>query len=276
MWLRLVLLGVWCLPLIALEQRLTGSQVLVGKHFALESDAETEVAQAALDHLERFHAHLTAVFAEVAAPADGREIVRYCRDRASFLAYGRAHCPGFSDGWYGYQAAPTATAPAELVLMHLGTNRSVLQHEAFHLFMARTFPDIRTWPRWFDEGLADWIARGRFVEGRFRLPERLDPADVARVQNALKDGSLVPLARLMTLDNAGWNGPGQLLHYSEGYLLAAWLMQAEERPWNGLLRSFLLELVRTRRYEPAFQGTVAKAGIERMQQEWLGWLRAQR
>jgi hypothetical protein len=86
MWFRLFLLGMLLSPLAALDQRLTGSQVLVGKHYELESDAEVGDAQAALDHLDRFHAHLSEVFADVAKPWNGREVVRYCRDRATFLA----------------------------------------------------------------------------------------------------------------------------------------------------------------------------------------------
>lgn len=94
MWPRLVLVVLVSSPLFALEQRLTGSQVLVGKHFELESDADATVAQATLDHLDRFHAYLLGAFAGVVKPWDGREVVRYCSDRATFLAYGRKHCVG--------------------------------------------------------------------------------------------------------------------------------------------------------------------------------------
>lgn len=276
MWCSFLLLMAASLPLVALEQRMAGSQVVAGQHYVVESDAEPAETQTMLLHLERFHAHLTRVFDGIAAPREGQEVVRYCRDRASFLAYGRAHCPGFSDGWYGYQLDATATAPAELVLMHLGTNRSVLQHEAFHRFMAGAYPGIRAWPRWFDEGLADWIARGRFVDERFTLPERLDPRDLTRVRDALGAGTFVPLERLMRLDNAAWNGEGQLLHYAEGYLLAAWLMRVEDAPYRGLMRDLLLRLARDQNYEQAFTATVGTVGIQRVQQAWVEWLRAQR
>jgi hypothetical protein len=77
--------------------------------------------------------------------------------------------------------------------MHLGNNRSVLQHEAFHRFMAGAYPGIRAWPRWFDEGLADWIARGRFVDERFTLPERWTPQKTAPSSSVVtwRSGSLV-------------------------------------------------------------------------------------
>ena len=153
MWCRFLLVWSVLLPGAALDQRMTDSHVLTGQRYVVESDAESVDSQAMLAHLDRFHAHLTKVFDGIAAPREGLEVVRYCRDRASFLAYGRAHCPGFSEGWYGYQLDATATAPAELVLMHLGNNRSVLQHEAFHRFMAAAYPGIRAWPRWFDEGI---------------------------------------------------------------------------------------------------------------------------
>jgi hypothetical protein len=271
----MVLLAV-CIPLMALESRMGGSLVLVGKHYEVESSADLADTRAALDHLERFHDHLLNVFAGVITPWEGREVVRYCRDRDSFLAYGRAYCPGFSDGWYGYQAVATATAPAELVLMHLGNNRSVMQHEAFHRVMARAYPGIRAWPRWFDEGLADWIARGRFTGGRFVLPESLDPADLNRVRDRMSAQTLVPLERLLVLDNAAWNGADQSLHYAQAYLLVCWLMRTEERPWAGLMREFLQRLVRTQHYDDTFRTTFGTLGVVRMQQAWLEWLRAQR
>lgn len=276
MWCRFLLLMATMVPLVGLDQRMPGSHVLTGRHHVVESDADPVDTQAALVHLDRFHDHLERVFAGIAAPPVGPEVVRYCRDRASFLAYGRAHCPGFSDGWYGYQMDATATSPAELVLMHLGTNRSVLQHEAFHRFMARAYPGIRAWPRWFDEGVADWIARGRFVDERFTLPERLDPRDLTRVRDALSAGTFVPLERLVKLDNVGWNGDGQLLHYAEGYLFAAWLMQTQEVPYRGLMRDFLLRLARDQDYQSAYTETIGALGLPRVQQAWVAWLRALR
>jgi len=273
---RLVLLMILGLPLAALDKRMPGAQILSGRHYVVESDADPADTRAMLDHLDRFHDHLARVFDGIAAPWNGQEVVRYCRDRPSFLAYGKANCPGFSEGWYGYQADATATAPAELVLMHLGTNRSVLQHEAFHRFMARAYPGIRAWPRWFDEGLADWIARGRFVDDRFTLPERIDPRDLTRVRDALSGGTFVPLERLMKLDNAGWNGDGQGLHYAEGYLFATWLMRVDDAPYRGLLRDFLLRLARDQDYDKAFAATIGTVGVTRIQQEWIEWLRALR
>ena len=267
----LMLLPLLSLP--ALDQRLEGSQLSSGRHYEVESDADPADTKAMLDHLDRFHEHLASVFAELAPPAATRERVRYCRTRATFLAYGREHCPGFSEGWYGYQVDGDANTPGELVLMHLGGNRSVLQHEAFHRFMFRAYPGIRAWPRWFDEGLADWIARGRFVDGRFTVPERLDPADLTRVRDALSNGGFVPLERLMALDGAAWNGQGQALHYAEGYLLAAWLMRSEEAPSRGLLREFLLRLARTQQYQESFAATIGTVGVARLQTQWVEWLR---
>ncbi len=276
MWCRIVVLVILLSPLVALDQQLSNSQVLTGRHYVVESDAALADATAMLDHLERFHEHLTTVFDGIGKPATTSEVVRYCRDRATFLAYGRQHCPGFSAGWYGYQVDGDATTPGEIVLMHLVTNRSVLQHEAFHRFMFRAFPGIRAWPRWFDEGLADWIARGRFVDGRFTMPEQLDAADLTRVRDALSNGSFVPLERLLSLDGPAWNGPAQSLHYAEGYLLAVWLMRSDEPPFRGLLREFLLHLARTQQYQEAFAATIGRVGVARMQPAWVEWLRARR
>jgi hypothetical protein len=273
----LLIIGWLCCALsatsFALEQRLSESHLLVGKNYEVESNTDPADTKVMLAHLEAFHEHLSSVFAGIAAPHTTPDTVRYCRDRASFLSYGRATCPGFSDGWYGYQRDGDGNQPGEIVLMLLGHNYSVLQHEAFHRFMFRAYPKLRAWPRWFDEGLADWIARGQFVKGRFTIPNRLDPQDVNRVRDALNNQTFIPLEQLFTLDASAWNGKQQTLIYAEGYLFAAWIMSTDDKPYGGLMRRFLVQLKETNNYETTFAATFAAVGINQLQNAWLAWLK---
>ena len=256
------------------EPRL-GQTVVETKVYAIDSDADVAVVQLVGDQLDRFHAALDRAFAgRLPAPA-GRFTVRYCQDRGSFLTYGAAHCPDFNRAWHGYFQAPTDKAEGELVVYHLGDNHGVLFHEAFHQAMQRTYPRIHSWPRWFDEGMADYVARGRFENASYVLPERIAAGDLTLARDALSAQQLVPLAALLRLDHAGWNGDGHLLHYAEGYLLAHVLMTAQRPPLAGLIGRFLAKLADTQDYETAYAAEVGPhlAAIDRA---WLALIRGVR
>ena len=273
-WWRPALLVALVLVVNAAELRL-GKSILETKVYAIDSDADAAVVQVVGDQLDRFHAALDRAFAgRLPAPAS-RFAVRYCQDRASFLAYGAAHCPDFNRAWHGYFQAPTDKVEGELVAYHLGDNHGVLFHEAFHQAMQRTYPRIHSWPRWFDEGMADYVARGRFENASYVLPERIAAGDLTLARDALSAQRLVPLAVLLRLDHAGWNGDNQLLHYAEGYLLAHVLMTATRPPLAGLIGRFLAKLADTQDYEAAFAAEVVPhiAAIDRA---WLALIRGVR
>lgn len=271
---RVALLAVLVLTATAAEPRL-GKAILESKTYAIDSDADAEVVRVVGDRLDRFHVALDRAFAGRLPPPVGRFTVRYCQDRASFLAYGSAHCPDFNRAWHGYFQAPTDKTEGELVAYHLGDNHGVLFHEAFHQAMQRTYPRIHSWPRWFDEGMADYVARGRFENASYVLPERVAAGDLTLARDALSAQRLVPLAVLLRLDHAGWNGDNQLLHYAEGYLLAHVLMTAERPPLAGLIGRFLARLADTQDYEAAYAAEVAPhlATIDRA---WLALIRGVR
>lgn len=258
----------------AAEPRL-GQVISETKTYAIDSDADAEVVRTVGDRLDRFHVALDRAFAGRLPAPTGRFTVRYCRDRASFLTYGAAHCPDFNRAWHGYFQAPGDKAEGELVAYHLGDNHGVLFHEAFHQAMQRTFPRIHSWPRWFDEGMADYVARGRFENARYVLPERVAAGDLTLARDALSAQRLVPLAVLLRLDHAGWNGDNQLLHYAEGYLLAHVLMTAERPPLAGLIGRFLARLADTQDYEAAYAAEVV-LHIAAMDRAWLALIRGVR
>lgn len=253
---RPALLAALALAAVAVEPRL-GRALVESRSYAIDSDADPAAVRAVGEKLDRFQAALDQAFAGRLPAPPGRFTVRYARDREVFLAYGAAHCPGFDRAWHGYFLEPTATAGGELVAYHLGDDHGVLFHEAFHQAMQRAFPRIRSWPRWFDEGLADYVARGRFEGGRYLLPQRVAVGDLALARAALSAQRLVPLAVLLRLDHARWNGNDQLLHYAEGYLLAHVLMTAERRPLAGAMGRFLTMLAERQDYEAAFAAEIA-------------------
>jgi hypothetical protein len=148
----------------------------------------------------------------------------------------------------------------------------VVYHEAFHQFIHRAYPAIRSYPQWFNEGLADVIGRGHPVHGVFTLPAIIDRRDLALVRAAVEDGSVVPLARLLELDLRAWNGEHMILNYAEGYLFASFLLAPGDRHRAELLPSFLSELSRRQDYPAAFAATLGAYGLHALERGFAAFI----
>ncbi len=250
------------------DARLSTTAPTLTAHYAIDSDADAALVQRIAAVLEAYHACLTAQFAGHLPPDARRFTVRLCRDRASFLAYGGAHCGNFSRGWIGYYYYGAKAEDCELVIPDLGANDAVLFHEGFHQFMHRAFPAIQAWPQWFNEGLADFFAHGRWNGGVF-MPGAISDADQRNlVRDAFSTQRAVPLAELMKLGTQAWNREDQVLHYAEGYLFAQFLATSGEARYRTLISSFLDALSKSQDYDAAFAKTVGALDQKQLQRDF--------
>jgi hypothetical protein len=244
------------------------------RHYHIESDAGTGPCLELADGLECLHAWFANQFAGRIAVQDARMRVRFFKERAGFLAYAAASCPDFNPGWFGYYSFGRSAATGELVAYDLGANRAVIYHEAFHQFLHGAYPAIRSYPQWFNEGLADVIGRGRVDHGAFALPAAIDRQDLGLVRAALKDGSAVPLARLLELDLRAWNGEHMILNYAEGYLFITFLLAPGDERRSGLLPAFFSALSRRQDYAAAYASTLGAYGLHSLEQGFAAFLAA--
>ncbi len=249
--------------------------VQASRHYQIESDAGPERCLELVQGLECLHAYLSRQFAGHLAIPDAPLRMRFFKERAGFLAYAAASCPDFNPGWFGYYSFGSSAATAELVAYDLGANHAVVYHEAFHQFIHCTYPAIRSYPQWFNEGLADVIGRGRPDHGVFALPAAIDRRDLALVRSAVADGSAVPLARLLELDLRAWNGEHMALNYAEGYLFAIFLLDQGDRRRCGLLPAFLSALWQRQDYPAAFAGTLGAYGLPALERGFAAFLDAE-
>jgi hypothetical protein len=244
------------------------------RHYHIESDAGPERCLELAQGLECLHAYLSRQFAGRLPLQEAPMRVRFFGARAGFLAYAAASCPDYNPGWYGYYSFGRSPASGELVAYDLGANHAVLYHEAFHQFIHRAFPAIRSYPQWFNEGLADVIGRGRPDHGAFTLPAAIDRRDLVLVRSAVEDGSAVPLARLLELDLRAWNGERMALNYAEGYLFITFLLDPGDQRRAELLPAFLSALWQRQDYPAAFAGTLGAYGLKSLEQGFAAYLAA--
>ncbi len=278
-----VVAGLACLALAAAEAAAAEAVPAVPaatvvkdtRHYHFESDASPERCTELGEELESLHAYLERQFAGhiIAPPAPMR--VRFFKERDGLLAYAAASCPDFKPGWFGYYSFGRTPADGELVAYDLGANHMVLYHEAFHQFMHRAYPAIRSYPQWFNEGMADVIGRGRLEHGDFTLAAAIDQPDLGLVRSAIKDGSALPLPKLLELDLRAWNGEHMLLHYAEGYLFIIFLLSPGDERRAGLLPAFFSELSKRQDYPAAFAVTLGAYGVRTLEGGFARFLAAE-
>ena len=149
------------------------------------------------------------------------------------------------------------------MLMNIATGTGTLVHELTHALVRPDFPDI---PTWFDEGLASLHEQCQVgpkgIRGlvNWRLPG---------LQRAIREGRLVPLAKLVATTEREFRGPNEGLHYAEARYLVMYLQH------KGLLRRFYREFRRNVANDPTGARTleaVTGKSIPELQKDWLAWV----
>lgn len=128
------------------------------------------------------------------------------------------------------------------------TGREILFHEYVHFFM-RQFSTIK-YPRWYDEGFADYLATFSFTDGTVKIGNVV----YNRVYS-LKSGRWVPLEEVIGSDNwykvAKENKTSQALIYAQAWFLVHYLSSDPERKEK--LLKFLQGLDGGKPYDEAFK-----------------------
>ena len=153
------------------------------------------------------------------------------------------------------------------MLMNIATGTGTLVHELTHALVRPDFPQI---PTWFDEGLASLHEQCRLgprgITGlvNWRLPG---------LQRAIREGRLVPLAKLVATTEREFRGANEGLHYAEARYLVMYLQH------KGLLRRFYREFRANVQKDPTGAKTLeALTGktLPELQKDWLAWVRTLR
>jgi hypothetical protein len=275
------LLAAWALAALAaldaadeaaLEKRLVDSVVVCSAHYRIESDCVEAGVRKLSDELETYHAFLAQRFAGHVDDDQRRMTLRFFRRKQDYLSYGAAHVGNFTPLWAGYYACEAVPEEREVVGYDLSGNFAVMRHEALHQFMHRAFAGIYAWPHWFNEGLADYAARGRVVKDAYVLSDRLAAGDLAQARRLLQKGKLVPLQRFFEIGAKEWSAGDDGGHYAQGYVLIYWLMNSDDELIKGRFTAFMAKLSETQDYRASFAATIGAldaAALERSFREFV-------
>ena len=101
---------------------------------------------------------------------------------------------------------------------------SVLQHEAFHQYLAATMG--RDLPMWLSEGLAEYFAEARYTGESFQSG-LTPPWRLRRLRESMRAGKLPTIAELVQMSPDEWNAAMSVDYYDAAWSLVHYLAHGE-------------------------------------------------
>ena len=173
-------------------------------------------------------------------PVTAISIVRVCKDRDQFVAYGG---PPRAAGYWN-------SAARELVFYMQGEDSiRTLYHEAFHQYIHYAFGEIAPAP-WFNEGHGDYFAgfdyRGRFVPGRFHWRTQT-------ISDAIRARTTIPLETFLHYTQEQYYANAALC-YAQGWALVYFLRHTPDERYRKILPAYFEALRAALRHpgQPAY------------------------
>ncbi len=187
-----------------------------------------------------------------------------------YEAWARRHAPRLARNGGYYDGA------AGRIVSYLHNNsRRLYHHELVHAAMGGLLGDplfVRYaragWPVWFEEGLAEYLARARHHGDRLELGV-INEARLAYLLNAMRQGTLPRLAELLEATPRDFTGSLMNLYYSASWGWVYFL--SHETPWRGRWGVFLSALRTGASGIVAFQRAFG-ADLDALELAWLHWL----
>lgn len=194
--------------------------------YRIHGDAPEHVIQEAALRLEKMADVYRTGAAGASDQPDGRLPVFLLLDERDFLAAGGTRD---SAGLYRGGVLIALAEPGQEAQIW-----RVLQHEGFHQFAERAFPEPL--PIWLNEGLAEYFGQSAFTGDGF-VSGLVPDWRLKRVREDLAGGRFLPLRRLLELSPVGWERLFALRNYDQAWTLVYFLLHGEEgRYAEGFLR----------------------------------------
>lgn len=153
-----------------------------------------------------------------------------------------------------------------------------LKHECFHQFVDRVVGGEL--PAWLNEGLAEYFSEGMYNarDGLLRLG-RVPQWRLDILRNARRNGSWIPVAKLLSLDYDKWNDTLRRgtasVEYCEAWLLCHFLVHGDNGKYAGYFDRYLHKLDKGADPQRAFDEVFGpdKAPLEQSLDAYLDGLR---
>jgi hypothetical protein len=139
----------------------------------------------------------------------------------------------------------------------------VVQHEGFHQFVHAV---IRGGiPTWVDEGLAEYFGEGVFT-GDGMVTGCIPSFRLRRVQQGIADHRFVPLAKMMAMSHAQWNGRLDITNYDQAWSMVHFLAQGDGGKYQDAFARYLQLVGEGNSSERAW--TMAFGSVEGFEAKW--------
>ena len=141
-----------------------------------------------------------------------------------------------------------------------------VQHESFHQFAHHTLgAEI---PPWVNEGLAEYYGEAAFT-GDWMVLGLVPPERQQRVVAAIREGTFVPIERLMLMTEDQWNAALDRQHYDQAWSLVVFLLHGDGGRYAAQWGQFLELCSQGRGWLQAWKATFGN--IDGLERAWARW-----
>lgn len=187
-----------------------------------------------LETLNDIEKCLTEIFNFSIKPKNKLQIL-ILKDKKAFFEYSKELLGkvAYEGGYYSEEKGMLFTWDHQLPK----DTEELLKHEMTHYFLHQTYDKV---PFWLDEGMAEYISKSEVRWGK--LKGEYPREDYLKMINqAARSGSLIPLGRLITLDDY-LTGHDRTLQYAECWGLVYFFLHDSKKEYSSRFFEYLAEL----------------------------------
>ena len=229
-----------CLETVVAQPRL---QDFSSRRYSISTDAPRDVAARIAAHMDLVYNDYLSRFSRYGVRNAGPLRLYVFSDRAGYLEF----LAGENINGFGTGGMFVASRDRQMLLTWLGDRPldgvlGTLRHEGLHQFVHQRVSDSLA--QWCNEGMAEYFNYS-IVSGNAIEPGIADPNAIRRVNDALLDGTALPLGDLLFITNEQWNdvvtsgdGMARVL-YDQSWSVVHFLGHAQGGRFEPLLASFI-------------------------------------
>ena len=148
-----------------------------------------------------------------------------------------------------------------------GGSWRVVQHEGFHQFAHKMIKGRL--PTWLNEGLADYFGVGVWT-GDGLVVGVIPQGSLMRVRSMIKNQKLMPLAKMLDMDQRDWNSQLKSQNYLQAWSMVHFLVHADGGKYQKALSSYIRDISRGKSSSAAF-GKRFGRNVQAFQNRYVQW-----
>ena len=258
----------------AAELRISDYQWKKGRYVVIDTDMlEPHKIQTLRDLLDSSVKHFSDLFPGLSRP-NRPVVVRYHASQEGYIAYGKQFGRGFTPLSNGYYRQASKPEERELVFFHQENDKHLKTslHECWHHVIHDSISQIGYMPRWFNEGIAEYIERSTIDEqGDLTIPNSLNRPWIKELTLIASGEQRVPLQQLFRMEYKEWAG-NLRMNVATSYSFIHFLHEAHPKGQRAL-RSLIRLLAQGSDYTKSFKKSFGRLSLAQIETDYYQWLR---